>query len=70
MFEKLKKQRKMGCRGRNSYRTRPSIEIWKKTKGRAIEQEQVQNYGRRQKEELQNKIKYRSMEEEEDKVQK
>lgn len=41
MFEKLKEQKKMGCRGRKSYRTRPSIEVWKKTKGRAVEQDQV-----------------------------
>ena len=41
MFEKLKEQKKMGCRGRKCYRTRPSIEVWKKTKGRAVEQDQV-----------------------------
>lgn len=34
MFEKLKEQKKMGCRGRKSCRTRPSIKVWKKTKYR------------------------------------
>ena len=57
MFEKLKnredglqrkeelqnktKYRSMEEDKRKSYRTRPSIEVWKKTIGRAIEQDHV-----------------------------